>query len=95
MTFTARVEKRIVHYTPTDALTDGEWTTYTYQPTGDDPPSVTLPRQGTEVEIVANDRGFTPGTRQLVSIADARSGHRYGTVPANTLFVHHRKGCIR
>ena len=96
MTFTAHVERGPVHYTPSDALLDEPWTTYTYQPTGDEPQSVTLPRQGTEVEIVANDRGFTPGTRHLVSIADARSGHRYGTVPMNTLFVHHRKGgCIR
>ena len=93
MTFTAHVERGPVHYTPTDALLEDTWTTYTYQPTGDEPSSVTLPVQGTEVEIVASD--FTPGTRRLVSIADARSGHRYGTVPVNTLFVHHRKGCIR
>ena len=93
MTFTAHVERGPVHYTPTDALLDGEWTTYTYQPTGDETASVTLPRQGTEVEIVASD--FHPGIRPMATIADARSGHRYGTVPTNTLFVHHRKGCIR
>ena len=94
MTFTAHVERGPVHYTPSDALLEEPWTTYTYQPTGDEHPSATLPAQGTVVEIVASD--FTPGTRQFATIADARSGHRYGSVPLNTLFVHRRKGgCIR
>ena len=93
MTFTAHVERGPVHYIPTDALLDEGWPTYTYHPTGDEHPSATLPAAGTEVEIVASD--FTPGTRRFATIADPRSGHRYGTVPTTTLFVHHRKGCIR
>ncbi len=87
MTFTAHVERGPVHYTPTDALLEDAWTTYTYQPTGDEPFSI--PR-GTVVEIVAST--FTPGSRPQATIADPVTGRRYGTVCTNTLFVYHRKG---
>lgn len=79
----------VVVYTPTAARIEDVWTTYTYQPEGDFDTRSCLPVRGTVVEIVSSD--FTPGTRPQATIADPATGHRYGTVPTNTLFVYHRR----
>jgi hypothetical protein len=86
---TAHVQ-HIVQYTPTSALLEDVWTTYTYWPGVTIDQRSTLPPVGTEVEIVTSD--FTPGTRPQATIADAATGKRYGTVCTDTLFVHHRNG---